>query len=105
MNLNNIDKERVEAMERLVRKIQESGLQLDDIRKRTWMTSDSNVGKILSLLIETENLLIDLDEYLVHNNPELNSIEDFMLELGYFRDRFTSYVDKNSDLVNVKTFK
>ena len=72
MNLNNIDKERVEAMERLVRKIQESGLQLDDIRKRTWMTSDSNVGKILSLLIETENLLIDLDEYLVHNNPELN---------------------------------
>lgn len=105
MNLNNIDKERVEAMERLVRKIQESGLQLDDIRKRTWMTSDSNVGKILSLLIETENLLIDLDEYLVHNNPELNSIEDFMLELGDFRDRFTSYVDKNSDLVNVKTFK
>ena len=69
------------------------------------MTSDSNVGKILSLLIETENLLIDLDEYLVHNNPELNSIEDFMLELGDFRDRFTSYVDKNSDLVNVKTFK
>ena len=105
MNLNNIDKERVEAMERLVRKIQESGLQLDDIRKRTWMTSDSNVGKILSLLIETENLLIYLDEYLVHNNPELNSIEDFMLELGDFRDRFTSYVDKNSDLVNVKTFK
>lgn len=105
MNLNNIDKERVEAMERLVRKIQESGLQLDDIRKRTWMTSDSNVGKILSLLIETENLLIDLDEYLVHNNPELNSIEDFMLELGDFRDRFASYVDKNSDLVNVKTFK
>lgn len=105
MNLNNIDKEKVEAMERLVRKIQESGLQLDDIRKRTWMTSDSNVGKILSLLIETENLLIDLDEYLVHNNPELNSIEDFMLELGDFRDRFTSYVDKNSDLVNVKTFK
>ena len=105
MNLNNIDKERVEAMERLVRKIQESGLQLDDIRKRTCMTSYSNVGKILSLLIETENLLIDLDEYLVHNNPELNSIEDFMLELGDFRDRFTSYVDKNSDLVNVKTFK
>ena len=56
-----------------------------DIRLRDWMTLDTRVSHILRLLIETENILIELDDYQREHNQCYEDLEDFNLKLFVYR--------------------
>ena len=43
---------------------------MKDIRERSWEKNNCDAAKLLNLLIETENLLISLDEYQNDNGLE-----------------------------------
>lgn len=94
--------EKIENMKELARQIQESGLKVEDIRNRYWMKNESNVAKILTKLIEVEDLLFELDDFNTTNDQDYDQIEDFMLQIGDLRSKFTEYVDENPKLIDVK---
>ena len=93
---------REEELQMLANKIQDSGLSFPDIRDREWLNSDSKASKVLNLLIQAENLLIELDELQMENGQNYPEIEDMMLEIGELRSSFTNYVDNNLDLLKIK---
>ena len=98
VNQEEIEK-RGEELKMIARKIQESGLQFPDIRYRDWSTLDTKVAKLLNLLIEAENILIDLDEYQMENEQCYPEIEDMMLQLGVIRERYTEFVDNHNEVL------
>ncbi len=77
-------------------------INLKDIRKKDWLEKDSTVSTILENLINVENLLISLDEYNTDKNLNYDLIEDFMLQIGNIREKFTNYIDQNIELTNIK---
>ncbi len=76
--------------------------KIKDIRYKEWINDKSKVGLVLKKLIEVEDLLIDLDEYNTNNNLDYDNLEDFMLQIGELREEFTDYVEKNTDLKEIK---
>ena len=93
---------RKETIEMIARKIQDSGIQMPDIRERSWKNIDSDTAKLLNLLIEAEDILIKLDEYQMENGQNYPEFEDFMLQIGDIRARYTEFVDKNLDILDIK---
>lgn len=93
---------RKETIEMIARKIQESGLQMPDIRERNWRNIDCDAAKLLNLLIEAEDLLVKFDEFQMENGQCYPEFEDFMLQLGDLRARYTEFIDKNLDIINIK---
>jgi len=94
---------RKEDLEMIARKIQDSNIQMPDIRERNWKNNNSDASKILGLLIEAEDLLFKLDEIQMENNQCYPEIEDFMLQLGDIRSRYTNFVDNNLEVLEIKT--
>lgn len=94
--------ERSEKMKEVARKIQESGLKFPDIRERDWRNIDAPAAKIMNLLVETEDILMELDEIQMNNNQCFPQIEDFMLQIGEIRSKYSDFVDNNSDILDVK---
>jgi hypothetical protein len=76
--------------------------EIKDIRYKEWINDKSKVSLVLKKLIEVEDLLIDLDEYNTNNNLDYDNLEDFMLQIGELREEFTDYVEKNTDLKEIK---
>ena len=72
-----------------------------DIRLRDWMTLDTRVSHILRLLIETENILIELDDYQREHNQCYEDLEDFNLKLFVYRNEFTKYIDEHPELLEI----
>lgn len=93
---------RKETIEMIARKIQESGLQMSDIRERSWKNIDCDAARLLILLVEAEDLLIKFDEFQMNNDQCYPEFEDFMLQLGDIRARYTEFIDKNLDILNIK---
>ena len=92
---------RKEELEMIARKIQDSKIQMSDIRERDWKNINCNAAKILNLLIETENLFIDLDEYQMENDQCYPEIEDIMLLIGDIRERYTNFVDNHLEVLEI----
>ena len=101
MNQEEIEK-RGEELKMIARKIQESGLQFPDIRDREWSKLDSKVSRVLKLLVEAEDIMIELDEHQMDNEQNYPEIEDMMLQLGELRSNFTDFVDNNLELLKLK---
>lgn len=93
---------RKEELEMIARKIQKSKIQLPDIRERSWSKIDCDASKLLALLIETENLLVKFDEYQMQNDQCYPGFEDFMLKIGDIRARYTSFIDNNLEILEIK---
>lgn len=93
---------RKETIEMIARKIQDSSIQMPDIRERSWKNIDSDTAKLLNLLIEAEDILIELDEYQMKNGQNYPEFEDFMLQIGDIRARYTEFIDKNLDILDIK---
>jgi len=93
---------REEKLKVIVNKIQDSDLQFPDIREREWSKIDSKVSKVLNLLVEAENIMVDLDEYQMENGQNYPEIEDMMLQLGELRNNFTNFVDNNLEMIELK---
>ena len=93
---------REEELKMIAKKIQDSGLQFPDIREREWLKVDSKASKLLKLLMEAEDIMITLDEYLMENNQCYPEIEDIMLQLGLLRDKYSKFVDNNLELLKLK---
>ena len=72
---------------------------MEDIRNRDWSKLDTKVAKLLNLLIEAENILIDLDEYQMKNEQCYPEIEDMMLQLGVIREHYTKFVDNHKEVL------
>lgn len=94
---------RKETIKMIARKIQESGMQMPDIRDRSWRNINSDTAKLLNLLIEAEDILIRLDEFQMENGQNYPEFEDFMLQIGDIRSRYTEFIDKNLDVLDIKT--
>ena len=96
------NKLREEELKKMAKKIQESGIQLSDIREREWISHDCDAAKLLKLLIEAENLFMGLDEYQMEHDQCYPDIEDMMLLMGDLRAKFIEFVEKNPEVLNVK---
>lgn len=95
-------KNREEELKMIANKIQQSGLQFPDIRRREWMNIDSKVSILLNYLIEAENILLELDEYQMENGQKYPELEDMMLQMGELRNQYTEFVDRNLELLKIK---
>lgn len=95
-------KNREEELKMIANKIQQSGLQFPDIRRREWMNIDSKVSILLNCLIEAENILLELDEYQMENGQKYPELEDMMLQMGELRNQYTEFVDRNLELLKIK---
>lgn len=93
---------RKETLEMIARKIQESQVQLPDIRERSWKNIDCIASNLLNLLIEAENILLKLDEYQMKNNHCYPEFEDFMLQISDLRAKYTAYIDNNIEILEIK---
>lgn len=93
--------EREEELKNIASKIQDSGLQFPDCREREWMKINSDSAKLLNLLIQTENIFLDLDDYQMNNGQCYPEIEDMMLQIGYLRSKYTEFVEKNSEILKI----
>ena len=94
---------RKEELEMIARKIQESNIQMPDIRERNWRNIECDASRLLSLLIEAENLLLQFDEYQMENDQCYPEFEDLMLQVGEIRAKYTDFVDKNLQVLEIKT--
>lgn len=93
---------RKEELEMIARKIQESKIQMPDIRERNWRNRDCDASRLLNLLIEAENLLLKFDEYQMENDQCYPEFEDFMLQIGDIRAKYTDFVDNNLEILEIK---
>ena len=91
-----------EELKMIANKIQQSGLQFQDIRRREWMNIDSKVSILLNYLIEAENILLELDEYQMEIGQKYPELEDMMLQMGELRNQYTEFVDRNLELLKIK---
>ena len=91
-----------EELKMIANKIQQSGLQFPDIRRREWMNIDSKVSILLNYLIEAENILLELDEYQMGIGQKYPELEDMMLQMGELRNQYTEFVDRNLELLKIK---
>lgn len=85
----------------IVKEIKESGLKFPDIREKEWMSLDTKVSKLLKLLIEAENILMEFDEYQLEHNQCYPKIEDMMLQLGDLRNSYSNYIDDNMEILKI----
>lgn len=92
---------RVKTMEEIAELIQNSDIELKDIRPRDWMNKKSTASEILKLLIQVEDLFMDLDEYSLEHDFCFVELESIMLKLGDVREEFTDYVDKNKEILDL----
>lgn len=92
---------RKDELEMIARKIQESKIQMPDIRERNWRNINCDAAKILNLLIETENLLVKFDEFQMNNDQCYPEIEDLMLLIGDVREKYTDFVDRNLEVLEI----
>ena len=74
---------------------------MKDIRYRVWSKKDNPAARLLNLLIEAENILIELDDYQMNNNQCYPEIEDMMLQIGAIREDYTKFVEKNIDILKI----
>ena len=96
------DEERKEKMMQLAKDIQNSGLNFPDIREREWgKLDDVPAAKLLQLLIEAENILLDLDEFQMSHEQCYPEIEEMMLQIGVLREQYTNFVDSHSEVLDI----
>lgn len=74
---------------------------MKDIRNKDWIKKECNASIILKRLIELEDLFIDFDEYQMDNNQCYPEIEDLMLLIGDIRKKYTDFVDKNKEVLEI----
>lgn len=72
-----------------------------DIRKRNWLSLNTKVSKILSLLIEVENDLMDLDDYQMGNHQCYPDFEELYNRVALIRKDFTNYIDQHQELLTM----
>ena len=84
--------EEIKKREKQIRKMK-------DVRLRIWMKNNTYVARVARLLIESENILTDLDDYQVRHDQIYPDIEDFNLQVGAIRDDFIKYIDDNKELL------
>ena len=97
-----MDEERLNQLLQLgeeIKKREEQIRKMKDVRLRDWMETNTYVARVARLLIETENILTDLDDYQVRHNQIYPDIEDFNLQVGAIRDDFIKYIDDNKELL------
>ncbi len=99
-----IDEDRINKLLQFGEEIKkrEDGInKMKDIRNRDWMHLDTKVSKILRLLLDAENELMDLDDYQLWNGQEYSAFEDFYNQLSDFRERYTKYIDEHKELLTM----
>ena len=74
---------------------------MPDIRERSWKNNNCKAAKLLNLLIEAENILIDFDEYQIQNEQCYPEFEELMLQLGEIRSNYTNLVDNNKEILDI----
>ena len=94
--------ERGEKLKEIARKIQESGLQFPDVREREWRNNQSPAAKVMNLLVEAEDILVELDSIQMENNQCYPELEDFMLQISELRNKYSNFVDQNMDVLEIK---
>lgn len=93
---------RKEELEMIARKIQDSRIRMPDIRERNWRNIDCDASKLLNLLIAAEDLLVKFDEYQMENDQCYPEFEDLMLEIGDVRAKYTTFIDNNLEILEIK---
>lgn len=91
-----------DKLERIYKRIKETGHYNNDIRLQPWYILDCDASKILNLLIEVENLFTKFDEYQMENGQCHPEFEDFMLQISDIRARYSDFVNKNLDVLKIK---
>lgn len=80
---------------------------IEDVRFREWMNLDTKASKILKLLIETENLLKEVNDISLENRHSYSELKTFYNQISKIREDFTAYVDTHSGalVVHIKNFE
>ena len=94
--------EKGDKLMQMAKKIQESGRILPDVRDKEWRKTDAPAARVMNLLVEAEDILIELDSIQMENNQCYPEIENFMLQLGEFRSKYSDFVDQNIDVLEIK---
>lgn len=74
---------------------------MKDIRVRDWMNLDTYVSKVLRLLIEAEDILMDLDDYQMGNDQYYSDFEELYNRISNVRNDFANYVDNHKELLTM----
>jgi len=77
---------------------------MEDIRFRDWAKLDTKVSKALTLFIELENILDDLDDLSLANNQCYSYFNAFCIQLGAIRKDFTEYVENNNSVLEITDY-
>ena len=93
---------RINEIQEIINKINESGVVLPDIRNREWLKLNVPAAKILQSILEAENYLIELDDYQMEHGQIYPKIEDMMLQIGQLRNDYTKYIDEHEELLFIK---
>lgn len=87
----------------MVKNIQNSEFHFSDIREREWgKLDDVKAAKLLQLLIETEDIFLDLDDFQMSHEQCYPEIEDMMLQIGVLREQYTNFVDSHMEVLDIK---
>ena len=73
-----------------------------DIRERKWRNTKTPDAKVMNLLVEVEDILVELDSIQMENNQCYPELEDFMLQVSDLRNKYSKFVDQNMDVLKIK---
>ena len=93
--------ERINTLIKLGEEIKKREDKMTDIRPRDWMNLDTRVSKVLKLLIEAEDILMDLDDYQMGNGQYYTDFEELYNQLADVREHFANYIDKHLELLTM----
>ncbi len=96
-----MDQERIEELLKLGEEVKKREDKMTDIRPRDWMNLDTRVSKVLRLLIEAEDILMDLDDYQMGNGQYYTDFEELYNQLADIREHFADYIDKHLELLTM----
>jgi hypothetical protein len=78
---------------------------MKDSRKRKWINKKCDAAKLLQLLIASEDIFDDLDDYQMANFQNYPEIEDMMLQITMLRIDYAKYIDEHPELLEIKVNK
>jgi len=95
------DEERINELIKFGEEIKKREGKMKDIRERDWMNLDTYVSKVLRLLIEAEDILMDLDDYQMGNDQYYSHFEELYNQVAETRADFTKYIDEHKELLTM----
>lgn len=79
--------------------------EIKDIRYKEWICLNTPISNTLKSIIETEDLLSELDDYSTNHNQCYPIFEDLKLQISSIRREFTAFVEKNREVLEINMDK